>query len=148
MNDTSFTTSWVVDQTPQEVFDAIVNVRGWWSAEIEGGSDALGDVFTYRYQDIHRSRQQVTELVPGKKVAWRVLDGYLSFTREKSEWTGTEVVFDVAELDGQTELRFTHIGLVPEFECYDRCRAGWSFYIDQSLRGLITTGQGSPNGPE
>ncbi|SDJ21934.1 Uncharacterized conserved protein YndB, AHSA1/START domain [Frankineae bacterium MT45] len=148
MNSTSFTTSWTVDQSPQEVYDAINNVRGWWSGEIDGGTDSLGDVFTYRYEDIHRSKQQVSELVPGKRVAWRILDGYLSFTEEKSEWTGTEVVFEIAEVDGKTELRFTHVGLVPEFECYQQCFNGWSFYINESLRSLVTTGRGAPNPKE
>lgn len=47
----NYTASFTVDQTPEEVFNAINNVRGWWSENIEGGTDKLGAEFTYRYQD-------------------------------------------------------------------------------------------------
>jgi hypothetical protein len=46
MKNPDFTTTISVDQTPKEVFDAINNVRGWWSEEIEGGTDKIGDEFT------------------------------------------------------------------------------------------------------
>src|SRR4051812_20677970 len=68
----SFTTSFKVDRPAAEVFKAITDVRGWWEGQITGDTDALGRQFTYRYKDMHRSTQKVTELVPGKKVAWQV----------------------------------------------------------------------------
>ena len=40
MNDQNFTTAFSVDHTPEEAFDAISNVRGWWSEEIEGSVDS------------------------------------------------------------------------------------------------------------
>ena len=141
----SFSTSFVVDQTPEQVFDAVNNVRAWWTGEIRGKSEKPGDVFTFRYQDIHRSKQKVVEAVPGRKVVWRVEDARLSFTKDKEEWTGTRVVFDIAKKGEKTELRFTHDGLVPEFECFEACSEGWDFYVNTSLKKLITTGKGSPS---
>ena len=148
MTSTNFTTAFAVDQSPEEAFDAITNVRGWWSGQIDGDTDKLGAEFTYRYEDVHYSKQEITELVPNKKVVWRVLDAYLDFTEDPAEWKGTEITFEVARKDDQTEVRFTHLGLVPEFECYDSCSTAWGFYINNSLRHLITTGQGSPNPTE
>jgi len=148
MTSQNFTTAFLVDQTPEQAFAAITNVRGWWSGEIDGPTDQLGGEFTYRYRDVHFSRQRITELLPGRRVAWRVLDAHLKFTDDPGEWTGTEVTFEVSRVGGQTEVRFSHLGLVPEFECYDKCSNAWGFYVNTSLRRLITTGEGQPNPKE
>jgi hypothetical protein len=148
MTSINFTTTFTVDQTPDEVFAAINDVRGWWSGEIDGNTYALGDEFTYRYADVHRSTQRITELVPGERVVWHVLDGYLNFVDDKTEWTGTAITFDLARVADKTELRFTHVGLTPEGECFESCSTAWGFYINTSLRNLITTGNGQPNPTE
>jgi predicted metal-binding membrane protein len=90
MSDHSFATSFSADRTPQEAFDAITNVRGWWPGEIDGGTTAPGDEFLYGYGDVHRCTIRVTEVIPGRNVSWRVVEN----------------CFD-----------FTHHGLVPENEC-------------------------------
>ena len=148
MTSQNFATTFVVDQTPDEAFAAITNVRGWWSGEIEGRTDAQGEVFTYRYEDIHYTKQRISELLPGRKVVWQIVESQLNFTEDPNEWTGTKVVFEVVPTGDQTEVRFSHVGLVPEFECYDQCTSAWGFYINNSLRQLITTGQGAPNTKE
>ena len=143
----NFTASFVVDQSPKEVFEAINNVRGWWSETVEGATDKVGAIFKYRHKDLHRSTQKIVELVPGRKVRWRVQEGYLSFVKDRQEWKGTEIVFDIARKDGKTQLRMTHVGLVPGLECFSDCSGGWSFYFGRSLRKLITTGKGQPDLP-
>jgi uncharacterized protein YndB with AHSA1/START domain len=148
MKKQDFTTTLLVDQSPQEVFDAINNVRGWWSEEIEGNTDKLGAEFKFHYQDFHRSTQTITELVPGKKVVWHISEAQLNFVKNKTEWNNTEVVFEITRKGDKAELRFTHIGLVPAFECYGDCSGAWGFYINDSLHGLITTGKGQPAAKE
>ena len=140
-----FTTSFTVEQSPEEVFHAINDVRAWWSGEIDGSTDELGAQFTYRYQGLHRSTQTITELVPGRRVVWHVSDASLDFVEDKTEWNGTDVVFEIARKGGKTEVRFTHVGLVPRFECYGACSGAWGFYVNESLRNLIATGRGEPN---
>ncbi len=130
-----FTTTLTVDPTPDEAF----------SEEIDGATDELGAEFTYTYQDLHRSTQQITELIPGKRVVWHVLDSYLDFVADKTEWNGTDVTLDISARDGRTEVRSTHVGLAPETECFEGCSSAWSFYINRSPRSLITTGVGEPN---
>lgn len=139
--DQNYTTAFTVDQTPQEVFAAINNVRGWWIGEVEGITDQLGEAFSYRYQDIHYSKQQITELTPDKRIVWDVVDANLSFTQDKAEWKGTQIVFEIAEKGDKTEVRFTHIGLVPAYECFESCSNAWGFYINSSLCTFIKTGE-------
>jgi hypothetical protein len=145
MSTSDFTTTLLVDQTPKEAFNAINNVRGWWSEEIEGSTDKLNDEFTYHYEDVHRCKMKLIEFIPGKKVVWLVLDNYFKFTKDKSEWKGTKISFEIAEQDNKTQIRFTHLGLVPAYECYEICRDAWTNYIQNSLRNLIITGKGQPN---
>jgi hypothetical protein len=144
MEDQSYTTNFLVDNTPEEAYDAINNVRGWWSEEIEGRTDELGK-FKYHYQDVHRCTMKITELVPGKKVVWHVVENYFNFVEDEREWTDTDIVFEIAEKGDQTEVRFTHVGLSPSYECYSVCSDAWGTYINGSLRNLITRGEGHPN---
>ena len=144
MNKETFTTSFSVDQSAQQAFDAINNVRGWWSGEIEGDTDKLGAEFTYRYKDVHYSKQKIEDFVSSKKVVWQVVDSRLSFGKE-NEWTGTTIVFDISQKDGKTEVRFTHIGLVPAFQCYGDCSGAWGVLINENLRKLIATGKAQPD---
>jgi len=137
----NYTTSFRVSQTPEAAFAAIINPRAWWSGAFEGKSDALGDTFTYRYQEMHYSRQQVRELVPARRVAWQVLEADLRFLKDRTEWTGTTMAFDIVRTGSQTEVTFTHIGLKPEVECYDVCTDAWTSLIQGSLRQLIETGK-------
>ena len=148
MSNQDFTTTIVVDQSPKQVFDAINNVRGWWSEEIEGGTEKLNDIFLYHYKDVHLSKMKLIEVVPNKKVVWLVLDNHFSFIKDETEWVGTKVIFEITEEDGKTQLHFTHQGLVPQYECYDICNEGWTNYIRNSLYKLITTGKGEPNPKE
>lgn len=146
MQNQNFTTVLLVDQTPEAVFNAINNVRGWWSEEIEGSTDKLNEEFRYHYEDVHSCKMRIIESIPNEKIVWIVLDNYFKFTKDKSEWKDTKVIFEISKQDNKTQLRFIHLGLVPEYECYDICRDAWSNYIQNSLRSLIATGKGQPNG--
>lgn len=148
MSSKDFTATFIVDKTPAEVFDAINNVREWWSQNIEGETRNLNDEFTYSYKDVHACRMRLIEVIPAKKVVWLVLNNYFNFTKDKTEWKDTKVIFEISKKDNQTELHFTHEGLTPEYECYEACRQGWTEYIPGSLYKLITKGRGQPNPKE
>ncbi len=145
MNNKDFTTTFSVDKTALEVFNAINNVRGWWSGEVSGDTTTLGDEFTYNVPNVHFSKQKITELVPGKSVVWLVVDAELTFVKDKDEWIGTDITFDIAKAGDKTEVRFTHVGLVPAYECYSKCSNAWGTLVNGNLRKLIETGKNQPS---
>jgi hypothetical protein len=140
-----YSTSFTVQQSPQEVFAAVLDVGAWWTGQVEGRADELGAEFSYRHPPQHYSLQRVDGLEPDRRVVWRVTDSHLSFAPHPEEWTGTEIVFDIVPTADGTELRFTHVGLVPQVECFGACSTGWLHYINGSLRSLVTTGEGLPD---
>lgn len=145
MKTPDFSASFSVEQSPQAVFDAITNVRGWWSEDVEGRTDVLDAVFFHHYQDVHVCKLKIVEFVPEKKVVWQVMNNYFNFVKNEKEWKGTSIHFDISEEGNRTHLRFVHKGLSAQDECFDVCSNAWSGFINRSLHNLITTGKGQPN---
>lgn len=141
-NGKDFTTFIEVDQSPEEVFAAINNVRGWWQGDITGKSEKLNDEFRYQMKEFHVTKQKVVKLVPGKRVVWQVTESSINFVTNKNEWLDTRIVFDIAVVNNKTRLTFTHEGLVPSIECYKGCSDGWSQLVTKSLFNFITKGKG------
>ncbi|MEO7989986.1 MAG: SRPBCC domain-containing protein [Chryseolinea sp.] len=146
MSKKDFTTTLLVDQSPEEVFKAIINVRGWWSGyyseQFEGGTKKINDEFSFRAgEGAHYSKQKLVEVVPDKKIVWLITESKLSFLEQTDEWTGTKVIFDITKKGTKTHLTFTHQGLTPEVECYDACSPAWRQYVQNKLLSLIRTGK-------
>lgn len=139
-----FTIAFAMDNSPQEVFDAINDVRGWWGEDVDGDNSKVGDEFTYRVRDIHYSKLRVIELVPNEKVVWLVVDNHMSFVEDQTEWVGSTIAFELRPTGTRTEVRFTHRGLEPDDECFDICSKAWTSLLHASLPSLITTGVGHP----
>ena len=142
MTASDFTTTILVDQAPSAVFEAIKHPQNWWPGEIKGSAEKLNDEFTYRYKEFHFSKQRIVEMIPDKKVVWLVTESIINYVEDKNEWTGTKISFEITEQDNKTLLRFSHLGLVPQIECFDSCSNSWSQIIRQSLFSLISTGEG------
>jgi hypothetical protein len=138
----------LVDQTPEEAFNAINNVRGWWTENLVGNTTALGDEFSVKFWDVHYSNQKLVEVIPNEKIVWLITESQLNFLEDKTEWNSTSISFDISQKSDQTVVRFTHHGLTPGIKCYKDCSNAWGGYITKSLYNLITTGKGQPTEKE
>jgi activator of Hsp90 ATPase-like protein len=139
----SFTATIEVDRPAHHVFECILDVPKWWGGkDLAGSTRAVHDEFTIKHGDVHYSKQRLIELVPGKRVVWLITESRLAWLeRDKHEWTGTRLIFEVAPQGGGAALHFTHEGLVPEQECYPSCSAGWRLVIKDYLFHFIVEGR-------
>lgn len=142
MNNQNFTTAILISQSPAEVFKAINNPKAWWSEDIDGDTGKLHAEWTYHFGDSHRCKMKTIEMIPGKKVVWLVEDNYFKSIKDKSEWVGNKITFEIFKQGNKTQMVFTQIGLVPAYECYNVCRDAWTGFIQKSLQSLVTTGKG------
>src|SRR5918995_4648055 len=94
-----------VDAEPKAVHDALATsegVNGWWSNHTEG-PEGVGSTMKVAFPDAPITFDfEVSEEVPGEKVAWRCLAG-------PPEWIGTEVSFNIQTGDeNETSVLFAH----------------------------------------
>jgi len=144
MQTKDFHSSITVNATATETFDAINDIAGWWTDSFKGDSRKLNDEFTvYFFHGVHVTTQKIVEFVPGKKIVWLVTGSALNFIKDKEEWKGTKIVFELSSAGNKTKIDFTHVGLTPQVECHDACSGAWEQYM-HSLQQFINTGKGNP----
>jgi len=139
----SFRKTVTVTASAEETMEKISQVNLWWIKGFLGNASGLHDTFKVLFGEPSYVDFMVSELVPGKKVVWKVVDCYLHWFQDKKEWNNTEVVFELASKNGKTNIDFTHLGLIPEVECYEVCEKGWSGHIN-TLATFINEGKGLP----
>lgn len=151
MTPRNYTRTLALERTPQAVFDAICKVSAWWTVNTEGRTLTVGDEFGVQFSDpvsgqlVHRTVQRISEAVPGQRIVWQVTESHLPWLKDKEEWKGTTIVFDIAATAKGSQLTFTHIGLTSQVECFEQCEKGWEYFLDTSLAALINSGTGHPD---
>jgi Activator of Hsp90 ATPase homolog 1-like protein len=142
MKDQSYTATIRVANSAHDVFDRINEVPKWWSKDFEGESTKPDDEFVICHPGAHYSKQKLLEIIPGQKVIWLVTESKLNWLeKNEEEWTNTKMVFEISTEGDKTVLIFTHEGLVPGKQCYDRCAQGWDLVIKDWLFKFITAGK-------
>lgn len=134
------------EKPAQQVFEALTNsIPKWWTELFEGASNKQGQTFTIRFGANIFKTMSVEELSTNKKVVWKVSDSLIDLPdlKNKTEWIGTKIVWEITQNGEKTELKLTHFGLTPQVECYDICQGGWEQFI-YSLTEYINTGIGKP----
>lgn len=143
MSEAGFTIAVTFPRRPEVIFSSLQDVSKWWGGEdFAGNSVKKGDEFTVIHGDVHFSKQQLIDVIPEKRIVWLVTESRLSWlTGNKHEWTDTKMVFDLMAAGGETVLRFTHEGLVPSLECYEKCTEGWTMVISKWLPDYVNFGK-------
>jgi hypothetical protein len=144
MTGQDYSASITANLTAAATAERISRVADWWTASFTGASEKVGDTFSVRWGETFVDFA-VVEFVPAKKIVWRVTDCNLPFVEDRKEWKNTEVVFDISSVGAETTVTMTHSGLQPAVECYETCKAGWNFFITESLQQLLTQNQGMPD---
>lgn len=146
MND--FTQTLVIHAPLAEVHEMIAkHGDSWWTTNA-AISDRVGETVEFRIPRVgFLAKFRVATNSP-TRIEWKCEEstqpeghGF----RDRTEWNGTTVRFVLRELGPEeTELAFTHAGLVESMECYGRCSSVWANNVLQSLRKLAETGAGNP----
>lgn len=119
-----------------------VQIRRWWTevCSIQPVEGSTGRV------DFKPDRAWVefgvAVLDPDRLVEWQVTNSWMV---ETEDWNGTVIRFRLsAGSAGGSILEFVHSGWREESRCFVACTAGWQFYLGDSLKRYLETGQGEP----
>jgi uncharacterized protein YndB with AHSA1/START domain len=140
--DSDYTTEFVVERTPHDVYEAINDIPAWWMTHIHGSNSAVGDEFSFEVPGVHACTMRVAQLVPDRRIVWRVTRSNMTFVAEPEEWVGTDITFEVIPDGDGSRVRFTHLGLSPSDGCYEVCSSAWDHSIRTSLHASLATGVG------
>lgn len=129
----------------KDAFEKIGRVPEWWAKDFEGRASEQGDAFTVRFGKTFVDFK-IAEADPSKRIVWQVVNCHLDWLKDKTEWNGTSVVWELSSSNGGTTVTMTHRGLVPGIECYGNCEQGWNSFVGKSLLQYLIEGKGLPNG--
>ncbi|MCE1164655.1 MAG: SRPBCC domain-containing protein [Bacteroidetes bacterium] len=128
------------NSSPEEVWKAITNLsemHKWYFRELESFKPETGFTteFTMKFDDkVYPHIWEVTEAVPGKKIAYRWQ--YRGFAGD------SVVSWELFPENSGTRLVLTHTGIEtfpkdnPDFS-YDSCSAGWNIIIRENLKKYL-----------
>ena len=123
--------------SPEDVYSALTTVDGlaaWWTDRTTGDPE-VGGTLEFRFIP-GGFDMEVIELEPAKRVRWQVSEG-------PPEWIGTQVSFDLSQVEGYTIVLFKHEGWAEPVEFMHHCSTKWASYL-LSLKQLVETGTGAP----
>ena len=145
MNKKDYNATITANIPAKKAFKYINRVSEWWSENLKGRSENLNDIFTVHFEFGDTFTIKIIEVVTDKKIVWLVTDCDLTWVNDRKEWKSTKMYFEISTENNSANISFTHVGLVPQIECYDGCVKGWDQYIKGSLFKLLTEGKGQPD---
>ena len=128
------------------VFTALTQeIPNWWTEMFDGTANKEGEEFTVRFGDNVYKTMQIAALVPNSKVVWYVKSSLIDIPelKNKTEWVGTTIIWEIEQNGDTTLLNLEHIGLNETIECYEICANGWQQFTN-SLKLYVEIGTGNP----
>ena len=102
-------------------------LSGWWTRKVEG-DPAVGSRLRFLFGD-DATEMEVTDLVPGQRVAWRCVGG-------PDEWVGTDLTFDLSTSGNETVVLFTQAGWREPVPFMHHCSTKWAVFLLGLKAGL------------
>ena|SRR5688572_3975580 len=120
-----------------KVYDALTTPEGLseiWTTElsVKPQIDFINE-FTF---DKDTDKMRITELQPGKKVAWLVIES-------DPEWVGTVISFELSEKNNLTTVVLKQLGWKEVSDFYRFCNYHWGWFL-YSLKHYCENGEGFP----
>lgn len=131
-----YSIAFTTDRSADEVYQALLDPTLWWEGDFTGDTDTVDAEFTYRDSFDNSSRQRVTELEPGRRAAWRVVESRVAGT-EDEPWAGTEITIDVDPGEHGTRVVFVHRGLTNRSAAYEPTAQAWNHIVGTNLRRRV-----------
>ena len=124
-----------IQSTPEKIYKAVTTEEGiacWWSKKNNAKPEA-GSIYRIYFGPDYFKEIKITELVPGKKVVWEILNAH-------PEWLNTIIVFDISTGKNSAELRFRHSGWKDYTDMFAQCNHHWGIFL-QNLKAYTETGK-------
>ena len=126
-----------IDAAPHLVHPLVATAEGfsrWWAADVTEdkvkGNVELGFFNRATLYALHSA-----EIVAPHRARWLCQTG--------QEWSGTRLLFDLAEQKGQTQLHFTHADWQAETDYFVSCNTTWG----ELMFRLKAAAEGKTPGP-
>lgn len=129
-----------IKASPIQIYTALTEESGlkrWWSEHSQASpkKDALNEISFYNGMAVFKLR--VADLVPNKKVVWKVEGG-------PPDWAETTITWTISESEGQTMLHLAHAGFASTEGNFASVNYNWGWYLT-SLKFLLEKGEGMPH---
>ena len=125
----------VIEADKDRIYDAITTQQGlsrWWIADCTVKPE-LGFVNEFCVEGHGVNLMKVVDLQPGRRVEWECCN-------VDDPWTGTRIVFEIAEKSSGCVLSFKQIGWREQDDFFATCNFHWARHLAM-LSHLCATGE-------
>jgi len=93
MENENYHKSIIVNISAEQAMKKISQVNLWWKKDFKGSAEKLNDTFTVPFGEPSFVDFIVSELIPDKKIVWKVTDCYLPWFRDTKDGIKPKLFF-------------------------------------------------------